>query len=669
MCKNFKIKLSLIIILILSLSSQAWAANANASMYDLFWRRAWPQMESLYNSQRNTPQDHALMANAYRFQNKWAETVRVLEAHGKSFPASVRPYADMTLILGYEKLKRYQEALSLAENLYKTAPQDLKYYIALAQYRILKDALKSQDVKRLESALNKMLNAAGSNDRKIYALTRLVSLPGNRTEQALSLLNLQPSNKEAAGYLAKLKSPNNNIKIALGIYYHLAGNAKSAFDMLQNIPLKSQGGRKAAYYRAWSLSRQKRNQEALNLWGSLALNGNAWAESSVRRIAALAKDKGMREPCINALDRISRERKGDVQARALLSLSSLMGKGESKQKEILDSRILQSFPNTKYAFDVIWRRGWANLNAGNAAEAVRLWRMADAPNTSAFRRPRVLYWLAHAQKLAGRANEAEKTLNILKKRYPLSIYGLLALNNKIKIIDGDNPAMSIKPSELETWGFIEHARLKLSRPKATAKELYRALKLSRWLGLDESYSEARRLEALLTSGTTLYRNDLEALYPRPFRPQVENAAKTYGVEDKFVWSIMRQESAFRPDAKSYVGASGLMQLMPATAREEAKRAGLSSYEIMNVNDNIKIGTSHLNTLAKTFARKEWIMAAYNAGGGNARKWLRDGGDRLPLDRWIEAIKFEETCGYVQRVSANLEIYRMLYDKQDNKNNK
>ena len=160
------------------------------------------------------------------------------------------------------------------------------------------------------------------------------------------------------------------------------------------------------------------------------------------------------------------------------------------------------------------------------------------------------------------------------------------------------------------------------------------------------------------------RNDLEALYPRPFRPQVENAAKTYGVEANFVWSIMRQESAFRPDAKSYVGASGLMQLMPATAKEEARRAGLASYEIMNVNDNIKIGTSHLNTLSKNFERKEWIMAAYNAGGGNARKWMRDGGDRLALDRWIEAVRFDETSGYVQRVSANLEIYRMLYDKKD-----
>ena len=55
------------------------------------------------------------------------------------------------------------------------------------------------------------------------------------------------------------------------------------------------------------------------------------------------------------------------------------------------------------------------------------------------------------------------------------------------------------------------------------------------------------------------------------------------------------------------------------------------------------------------------MAAYNAGSGNARKWLRDGGDRLDLARWIERIPFEETSGYVQRVSGNLEVYRMLYN--------
>ena len=101
--------------------------------------------------------------------------------------------------------------------------------------------------------------------------------------------------------------------------------------------------------------------------------------------------------------------------------------------------------------------------------------------------------------------------------------------------------------------------------------------------------------------------------------------------------------------------------MPATAKEEAKRAGLAKYDLYNASDNIKLGTSHLGWLGKNFSKKEYVMAAYNAGSGNARKWLKEVGERADLAHWIEAVKFDETNGYVQRVSANLEIYRMLYD--------
>ena len=232
---------------------------------------------------------------------------------------------------------------------------------------------------------------------------------------------------------------------------------------------------------------------------------------------------------------------------------------------------------------------------------------------------------------------------------------------KLNIVNGTNPNFTMKATELEQWGFMYHAYLRLSRPKASTKELYRALHLSRWLGLEESYSEARRLETLLTSSTTMYRQDLEALYPRPFKASVDAAAKQYGVESNFVWAIMRQESAFKVNARSWVGAAGLMQLMPATAKEESRRAGLPNYNLYNANDNIRLGTSHLGWLSKNFARNEYVMAAYNAGSGNARKWLNNGGANVDLARWIEAVKFSETNGYVQRVSANLEVYRRLYD--------
>ncbi len=623
------------------------------SLKNLFWRRAWPEMEMQFNSlKKKTANDYSLMANAYRFQNKWQEAVELLESHSKNFPASVRPYADMTRLLGYENLNQDKKALTLADSLYKNAPTDLKYYVALAQYRIYD---KNQDSKNSLSSLNRMLTNAGTDERKIYTLTRLVKFnTGNQVENALKLLELQGSNKEAAAVLSQVKNMNNNIKTALGVYYHTMGDNQKALEYLNTAT-----GRKALYYKAWANSRLKQNDNALNLWGNLAISGNSYAASSVTRLGNLAKDKGMKEKTMRVLERIARERRGNVQARALQALVNLTGKDNPQARDIYEAQILKSFPGTNFSFNVLWARAWRNLDAGNAAEAVKLFRQTDAPDVTFYKRARILYWLAHAQQLAGQNQAAQNTLNTLKNKYPLTIYGLL-INPNPKILNGTNPNLNLKPSELEEWGFINHAYLRLSRPKATARELYRALILSQWLGLEESYSEARRLESLMTSSATLYRSDLEALYPRPYKNLVDAAAKQYGVENNFVWAIMRQESAFKVSAKSWVGAAGLMQLMPATAKEEAKRAGLKNYDLYNASDNIKLGTSHLGWLGKNFARKEYVMAAYNAGSGNARKWLKAVGERADLPHWIEAVKFEETNGYVQRVSANLEIYRLLY---------
>ena len=115
----------------------------------------------------------------------------------------------------------------------------------------------------------------------------------------------------------------------------------------------------------------------------------------------------------------------------------------------------------------------------------------------------------------------------------------------IKLLDGENPSLASKPGELELWGFVLYARLRLQTQDASARDLYRTLKLARWLGFEDVYNQARRLTGLMTLGTTLYRSDFEALYPRPFRAQVEDACKAYGVEDNLVWAVMRQESAFK----------------------------------------------------------------------------------------------------------------------------
>ena len=136
-------------------------------------------------------------------------------------------------------------------------------------------------------------------------------------------------------------------------------------------------------------------------------------------------------------------------------------------------------------------------------------------------------------------------------------------------------------------------------------------------------------------------------------------------ERPLLLAIVRQESAFAPDAMSRVGARGLMQLMPGTAAGMASKLQLPFSLDRLVTDglyNITLGRSYLETLTEDFGGSYALaIAAYNAGPGRVRQWLRDFGDPRGRDidmvDWIEMITFTETRIYVQRVLENLQIYR------------
>jgi soluble lytic murein transglycosylase len=630
------------------------AESAEITLSTLFQRRSWAAMDEVYSARKEpTAVEHALMANALRIRNKWNEAVAILEKHAGSFPAEVKPYADMTLLLGYEKLGKHPEALKLAAQMEKSAPEELRYYIAYAQLRLLGDG----DPEGTKKALNRMLETAETKDRKISTLVRLIKLPGDQSSNALKLLELQPTNKEAYDVLAARPKPWPPAAVlAMGEYAYLKHDYKTAITLLAAISQNTAGWRKAAYYRAYSLDKSKRYAEALKLWGSLALAGNGYAESSVRRIATLA-GKAAKANAVATLRKVVKERKGKVQARAMSALAGLLDAAEAKE---IEDGLIRAYPDSTNTVKILWKRGWDSWNAQKLEEALNYWKRVYAPGLDAAWRPRVLYWIGAAQMSLGQTKDAEKTYSALVRNHPLSYYAFLAKPGALKLLEGDPPELTSEPTLLEQWGFVYYAKLRMQRPNASAKELYRSIGLSEWLGEDETYTQARLLTRYFASGTTLYRKGLRHLYPRPFKKQVDAACEQYGVEDNFVWAVMRQESAFKPNATSWAGASGLMQLMPGTAKDEAKRIGLQKYDIYNVADNVNMGAAHLARLAKSFERSDWIMAAYNAGAGNARKWLTDGKQNLAVDFWIEQVRFDETCDYVQKVLGNLETYRLLY---------
>jgi soluble lytic murein transglycosylase len=184
----------------------------------------------------------------------------------------------------------------------------------------------------------------------------------------------------------------------------------------------------------------------------------------------------------------------------------------------------------------------------------------------------------------------------------------------------------------------------------------------------EANRDARALLALGKAATQRGLPLDEQAYPVVGIPAYETAGA--GVEKAMVYAIARQESAFDPTAASGVGAKGLMQLMPATAQNTAKKIGVEfdAGRLGEASYNARLGAAHLGELMDNWKGSHILtFASYNAGPGNARKWIDAYGDPRspnvdPVD-WVERIPFSETRNYVQRVLENLVVYRKRLEQR------
>ncbi len=162
--------------------------------------------------------------------------------------------------------------------------------------------------------------------------------------------------------------------------------------------------------------------------------------------------------------------------------------------------------------------------------------------------------------------------------------------------------------------------------------------------------------------------DMEQRFPMPFKAAVVARAQSIGLDPAYVYGLIRQESRFIMDAKSGVGASGLMQVMPATAKWTAKKIGLSDFTPAKLSDrdtNIAIGTGYLKLVLDSFnGSMPLAAAAYNAGPSRPRAWRgASGGPTMEGAAWAESIPFHETRDYVKKVLSNTTMYAAVLTGQ------
>ena len=323
--------------------------------------------------------------------------------------------------------------------------------------------------------------------------------------------------------------------------------------------------------------------------------------------------------------------------------------------------------------DAAFLAGWIALRRlDRPVDAAMQFRALAVGSTAAITQGRAHYWLGRALTAAGQAEEAKAAYR-KAAGWATTYYGQLAalalgegpagLGERIRGVRDpawdEERALNFAGSEmaraatiLVAWGQRNRARMflaALEKREADAAGRSIVARFAAALGMPDQAVAAARLAG--RDGVMVP----EAGWPDEV---VVPAGK---VERAVALGVIRQESSFDAEARSPMGALGLMQLMPATAAQVARSLGGIVGELTDAGVNVRLGTVYLGAQLDRFGALPPALAAYNAGPNRARDWVMSMGDPAagavdPID-WVELIPFDETRNYVQRIVENVMIYR------------
>jgi len=273
------------------------------------------------------------------------------------------------------------------------------------------------------------------------------------------------------------------------------------------------------------------------------------------------------------------------------------------------------------------------------------------------------YWYARALIETKEQQRGENLLKLLaNERHYYGFLSASTLNLPVNL--QDNP---IEITELEKITVLKNPAAKrafelfyLNRPNQARREWnfwLTSLNKRQKLVASKLAHDAKWFDrAIFTLSKEGYLDDVELRFPQAFDDKINQHSKTNKINPAWAFAITRRESSFMSDANSAVGARGLMQLMPRTAKQLGKKK-ISKSELCDSGKNNKLGTTYLRKLLNMSKGNQVIAtASYNAGPYRVKSWLKNS-DSLPADIWIETIPYKETREYVKSVLAYQQIYQ------------
>jgi soluble lytic murein transglycosylase len=569
----------------------------------------------------------------------------------------------------------------------------------LARYRDLLGLVQHQDYR--PAVLWRAAQVAGSSDEGRSWLRELITRYPARGEalEALAVLQADPTSG-----LAPLQAANVNF-----VHERYAA-AVPLYDAALAGQLSEQERFEARHKRALSLRGQALYDEALSELGALAqqqppISGTTQAELDYVQTVGWTGNIAW---AIDGYRRFATRFVGhELAPEALWRAIQLQeGQGDTAGAMAKAIELGTVYPQSVQAHIALTKASFHYYQNDQREQAISAWKLL-ASGATGTDSAEGYFWAGNTLVQAGQAAEAGAQLQAANAAAPQSFYGMRARELLKQPLDGATPLGSALSAEelraVEEWigGWFKADVPNVAEVVGSAPEIARAAELARVNLRDESRDElialrdswnndparlwqlalhahetsdpyltikiAERIVELSPSKQITTQTPtglLRLLYPTPYARVIQREAKNFGLDPRLLYALLRQESAFNPEATSWVGARGLAQVMPATAQGIAQNlqvANFSPEQLYNPAVSIRFGAHYLSHQLRSFDNNILAAAsAYNGGPGNAARWLETIPDR---DLFAELIDYRETRHYVKLVYGNWGMYRLLYSNQ------